>query len=141
MFFGRGLGVAVSWVTAGQFYAGYLTEYSLSLDNLFFFYLIMSRSRCPPPASPASCCWVSGSLSSCGRSSSWPDQAAINHSGWLFYPLAAVLAWTAISLITGRPDQPAEEQHTRLVSCLRPLRSASFFTSRDAHGNLAFGRL
>ena len=32
---------------AAQFFAGWLTEYSLSLDNLFEFELIMSRCRMP----------------------------------------------------------------------------------------------
>ncbi len=31
----------------GQFYAGWLTEYSLSVDNLFVFVIIMSRFRVP----------------------------------------------------------------------------------------------
>ena len=31
---------------ATQFYAGWLTEYSLSVDNLFVFVIIMSASRC-----------------------------------------------------------------------------------------------
>ena len=35
--FGLGVGLTASWVTAGQFYAGYLTEYSLSLVIWFFF--------------------------------------------------------------------------------------------------------
>ena len=30
----------------GQFVAGWLTEYSLSIDNLFVFIMIMARSRC-----------------------------------------------------------------------------------------------
>jgi len=30
------------WATASQFYAGYLTEYSWSLDNLFVFTVIMT---------------------------------------------------------------------------------------------------
>ena len=39
---------AVLWVTAGheigvQFFAGWVTEYSLSVDNLFVFILIMAR--------------------------------------------------------------------------------------------------
>src|SRR6201992_3828714 len=40
--FGLGLGLDSGWTSAGQFYAGYLTEYSLSLDNLFILYVIMS---------------------------------------------------------------------------------------------------
>jgi tellurite resistance protein TerC len=46
--FGLGIGVAVGWATAGQFYAGYLTEYSLSLDNLFVFWVIMRWFAVPP---------------------------------------------------------------------------------------------
>src|SRR5690606_24003915 len=30
-----------------EFFAGYITEYSLSVDNLFVFYIIMSRFRVP----------------------------------------------------------------------------------------------
>ena len=41
---------------AGQFFAGYLTEYSLSIDNLFVFYIIMTRSRCRRSISTR-CCW------------------------------------------------------------------------------------
>src|SRR5215469_4422808 len=57
---GLGIGVTAGWVTASQFYAGYLTEYSLSLDNLFVFAVIMTWFAVPP-ASPASCCSASGS--------------------------------------------------------------------------------
>ncbi|MEP7332944.1 MAG: TerC family protein, partial [Terracoccus sp.] len=32
---------------AGEFYAGWLTEYSLSVDNLFVFLLIMSSFKVP----------------------------------------------------------------------------------------------
>ena len=44
-----GIGV---WVVAGptygkEFYAGWLTEYSLSVDNLFIFLLIMEKFRVP----------------------------------------------------------------------------------------------
>ena len=46
--FGLGLGRVADWTVAGQFYAGYLTEYSLSLDNLFIFYVIMSWLAVPP---------------------------------------------------------------------------------------------
>src|ERR1044071_8211727 len=38
-------GFGATW--AGQFYAGWLTEYSLSVDNLFVFVIIMSRFAVP----------------------------------------------------------------------------------------------
>jgi tellurite resistance protein TerC len=44
-------GVGVSWLmgpeSGGQFIAGWLTEYSLSVDNLFIFLIIMSKLNVP----------------------------------------------------------------------------------------------
>ena len=34
-------------MAAGEFFAGYITEYSLSVDNLFVFVLIMAAFRVP----------------------------------------------------------------------------------------------
>ena len=45
---GLGIWITAGWVTASQFYAGYLTEYSLSLDNLFVFAVIMTWFAVPP---------------------------------------------------------------------------------------------
>jgi tellurite resistance protein TerC len=43
--FGALIAVAGSGTAAGQFFAGWLTEYSLSLDNLLVFVLLISSSR------------------------------------------------------------------------------------------------
>jgi tellurite resistance protein TerC len=44
-------GGVIAWLgnaeAASQFYAGWLTEYSLSVDNLFVFVIIMSRFSVP----------------------------------------------------------------------------------------------
>lgn len=45
--FGALLTVTASGAAARQFYAGWLTEYSLSLDNLFVFVLLIGRSTVP----------------------------------------------------------------------------------------------
>src|SRR5688572_17401532 len=45
--FGVVLWVTLGGKTAGEFFAGYITEYSLSVDNLFVFYIIMSRFAVP----------------------------------------------------------------------------------------------
>jgi tellurite resistance protein TerC len=46
-----GFGGLIAWIgnpeAASQFYAGWLTEYSLSVDNLFVFVIIMSRFSVP----------------------------------------------------------------------------------------------
>ena len=45
--FGLGIWYFSGPTYAGQFYAGWLTEYSLSVDNLFVFVIIMSRFMVP----------------------------------------------------------------------------------------------
>lgn len=45
--FGVGLHFLAGPAPAGEFFAGWLTEYSLSIDNLFIFLLIMRRMQVP----------------------------------------------------------------------------------------------
>src|SRR6516164_1943870 len=45
--FGALLAISSGGTAAGQFFAGWLTEYSLSLDNLLVFIILVSRSRVP----------------------------------------------------------------------------------------------
>jgi tellurite resistance protein TerC len=45
--FGIGMAVFAGGGSAGEFFAGYLTEYSLSVDNLFVFVIIMASFRVP----------------------------------------------------------------------------------------------
>lgn len=47
LLFGLGIHVTSGTTYAGQFYAGWLTEYSLSIDNLFLFMLIMNKMKVP----------------------------------------------------------------------------------------------
>ncbi|HEU5475209.1 MAG TPA: TerC family protein [Actinophytocola sp.] len=46
--FGLGIWLFSGGVHAGEFFAGYITEYSLSVDNLFIFLVIMSAFAVPP---------------------------------------------------------------------------------------------
>src|SRR5260221_1330902 len=116
--FGLGIGITASWVTAGQFYAGYLTEYSLSLDNLFIFYMIMSWLAVPPARQHRVLLAGIGFALVLRSVLIVAGATALNSYGWLFYPLGGVLVWTAIGLITGRQDRQPE-RHARLMSWLR----------------------
>jgi tellurite resistance protein TerC len=115
--FGLFAAVADGWTAAGQFYAGYLTEYSLSLDNLFVFYVIMKRLDVPQSrqhrvlmAGIAFALLLRTGLIVAGV-------AAVNRYDWLFYPLGGLLIYTAAGLFTGSGS--ADEQHGRLLSWLR----------------------
>ena len=117
--FGLAVGATAGWPVAGQFYGGYLTEYSLSLDNLFIFYVIMSWFAVPA-ARQHRVLFLGIGLALVLRSVLIvAGAAAVHRFGWLFYPMGAFLLWTAAGLISGRSASPQGDQHTRLRSWLR----------------------
>ncbi len=117
--FGTGIAVAAGWAAAGQFYAGYLTEYSLSLDNLFVFWVIM-RWFAVPPARQQRVLIAGIVLALVLRSALIvAGSAAISRFGWLFYPLGAILMWTAAGLLKSPPDGAPREPRSQLMSWLR----------------------
>jgi tellurite resistance protein TerC len=104
--FGLAVGVTAGWVTAGQFYTGYLTEYSLSLDNLFVFSVIMTWFAVSPARQPRILLLGIGLALVLRSGLIVAGAAALNHFGWLFYPLGTLLVWTAISLLRGSGEGP-----------------------------------
>ena len=117
--FGLGIAVAAGWAAAGQFYAGYLTEYSLSLDNLFVFWVIM-RWFAVPPARQQRVLLAGIVLALVLRSALIAaGSAAVSRFGWLFYPLGAILLWTAAGLLKSPADGAPREPRSRLMSWLR----------------------
>ena len=54
LLFGVGVGVTSGWTYGGEYYAGYLTEKALSIDNLFVFLIVMTgfAVSSSPPAPP-----------------------------------------------------------------------------------------
>ncbi len=96
---------------AGEFLAGWLTEYSLSVDNLFVFVVIMARFRTPRQYQQKAlmigivlALLMRGVFIGLGA-------AALSHFDWLFYLFGAFLVYTAIRLL--RPAQPEEFTENR----------------------------
>jgi tellurite resistance protein TerC len=119
---GLGIGITAGWTMASQFYAGYLTEYSLSLDNLFVFAVIMTWFAVPPARQPRVLLFGIGLALVLRTALIVGGAAALNQFDWLFYPLGAILLWTAAGLIfrpagTRPDDEP--ERHTRLAAWVR----------------------
>src|SRR6185312_8192467 len=91
---------------AGEFYAGWLTEYSLSVDNLFVFVIILSRFKVPRQYQQkvlligiALALVMRGGFIAVGS-------AAISRFSWVFYIFAAFLVYTAVKLaMQGESDQ------------------------------------
>jgi tellurite resistance protein TerC len=119
--FGLALGVTAGWVSAGQFYTGYLTEYSLSLDNLFVFSVLMTWFAVPQTRQPRMLVFGIGAAVVLRSALIVAGATALNHLGWLFYPLGVILVWTAAGLIQGSGDRPDRdpERHSRLARWLR----------------------
>ncbi len=127
--FGIAVGVTGGWPTAGQFYGGYLTEYSLSVDNLFIFYVIMGWFAVPAARQQRVLLLGIGLALALRTVLIVAGVAAIHRFGWLFYPMGAFLLWTAVSV--ARSGAPEDKQHTRLRSWLqRRMQRAG-----DDHGN------
>jgi tellurite resistance protein TerC len=126
--------------TGGEFFAGYLTEYSLSVDNLFVFLVVITRMRVPQVAQDR-VLFIGIILSMLLRAIFiLAGAAAISAASWTFYVLGAFLLYTAVTLaIDSEPDEGEHEDH-RLVTALRralPLQdeyAGARFTVRGAHG-------
>jgi tellurite resistance protein TerC len=102
---------------AGQFLAGWLTEYSLSIDNLFVFVIIMARFSVPRKLQQEVlmvgiiiALVLRGIFILLGAS-------LIENFSWIFYIFGAWLVWTAIQQV--RADHEDDESETFVVRMLR----------------------
>ncbi|GAA3764121.1 TerC family protein [Plantactinospora mayteni] len=104
--FGAGLALTTNFTVAGEFYTGWLTEYSLSVDNLFVFVIIMSRFGVPRQYQQkvlligiVLALVMRGGFIAAGA-------ALINQFSWVFYIFGAFLIYTAINFFRqGEPDE------------------------------------
>ena len=116
-----GIGV---WVIAGhqygtEFFAGWLTEYSLSVDNLFIFIIIMSRFGVPRQYQQEAlligivlALVFRGIFIALGA-------AAIEQFSWVFYVFGAFLVYTGFKLAKQGPEDEDEYEENRLVTWVR----------------------
>jgi tellurite resistance protein TerC len=103
---------------AGQFVAGWLTEYSLSIDNLFVFLIIMARFSVPRKYQQE-ILMVGIILALIFRGIFILLGAAlIENFSWIFYLFGAFLVWTAIQQALTNHDEE-EEMENRLIRFLR----------------------
>ncbi len=95
-------GVGVWAVAGGQFgaeyFAGYVTEKSLSVDNLFVFLIIMTKFRVPREyQQKVLLVGVAIALVLRGLFI-WAGAAAIENFSWIFYFFGAFLVYTAVKI-------------------------------------------
>ena len=105
--------------SAGEFVAGYITEYSLRVDNLFVFVVIMSRFAVPALAQDKAL-YIGIVLSLLLRAVFIAAGAAALHAAsWVFYLFGAFLVYTATKLALESDDDDDDFTEGRLVRGLR----------------------
>jgi len=102
--FGVGVGVVAGWGTGSEYFAGYVTEKSLSVDNLFVFLIIMTKFAVPR-ASQQKVLLVGVVIALVLRTVFiLLGAAAIERFSWVFYVFGAFLIYTAIKLVREHHD-------------------------------------
>ena len=134
-----GIGV---WVFAGhqygtEFFAGWLTEYSLSVDNLFIFLIIMNKFAVPKKLQQSAllvgivlALIMRGIFIAVGA-------AAINNFSWVFYIFGLFLIYTAVKLAKeGAEDEDEEDEfeENRLIKFVE----RRFPATSEWHGTKLF---
>ena len=123
--FGLGVWYFAGGTYAGEFFAGYITEYSLSVDNLFVFVIIMTSFAVPAIhqhrvllVGIVIALVMRGLFIAVGA-------AAINALSWVFYLFAAFLIYTAVNMvrqgIAGDEEEWTEPRVVRLVRRVLPV--------------------
>jgi tellurite resistance protein TerC len=104
--FGVALAAMEGWDYAGQFFAAYIVEKSLSVDNLFVFVLIMSSFAVPREHQQRVLIFgIAASL--CLRAVFIAIGAALLSSlSFMFLIFGLALVWTAVRLFTHRDADP-----------------------------------
>ena len=113
--FGLGVLVTAGPRYAGEFFAGWITEYSLSVDNLFVFVIILARFSVPRQyqqtvliAGIVIALVLRGVFIALGA-------AALESFSWLFYLFGAFLVYTAVKLAKPGGGHDEEEYQDNAV--------------------------
>lgn len=106
--FGLGVTVFAGPGHGGEFFAGWITEYSLSVDNLFVFVLIMARFAVPREYRQK--VLIVGIILALLLRAVFIalGAQAIARFDWLFYLFGAFLIWTAWKLLRQEETEEAE---------------------------------
>jgi tellurite resistance protein TerC len=109
--FGLGLFLYGGGGPTGEFFAGYITEKSLSVDNLFVFVLIMGKFAVPSQYQQR-VLMVGVIMALVLRAGFIAAGAAIISAfSWVFYLFGAFLIWTAWKLIQDARKEEHEEEY------------------------------
>ena len=113
--FGIGVFLVAGSRYGTEFFAGWLTEYSLSVDNLFIFLIIMAKFGVPRPFQQTAlligivlALLMRGVFIGVGA-------AAIDSFSWVFYLFGLFLLYTAVKLAREGAEDEDEFEESRLI--------------------------
>ena len=117
-----------------EFFAGWLTEYSLSVDNLFIFLIIMNKFGVPKHLQQNAlligivlALIMRGIFIAVGA-------AAINNFSWVFYIFGLFLIYTAVKLAKEGAEDEDEFEESRLIKFVE----SRFPATSEWHGTKWF---
>jgi len=135
--FGLGVLAFAGGEYAGEFYAGWLTEYSLSIDNLFVFVIIMAKFQVPRVYQQTALL-VGIILALVMRAIFIAlGAAAIQNFSWVFYIFGAFLIYTAVKLATQGEAGGEDYEENRLLRWVE----RRFPVTQEWHGVKLFARV
>ncbi len=122
LLFGVGIGVVKGWTFGGEYFAGYLTEKALSIDNLFVFLIVMTGFAVPKIYQQKVlmigiiiALILRGGFIAVGA-------ALIDNFSWIFYIFGALLLFLAYKQAFGSGDHnPADGKFMGLVRRVLPI--------------------
>jgi len=131
--FGLGIWAVAGGTYAGEFYTGWLTEYSLSVDNLFIFMIIMGRFAVPRRFQQevllvgiVLALVMRGAFIAAGA-------ALIAQFSWVFYVFGLFLVYTAFTLVKSGENDEEDFKENLLI---RWSRRALPLTSSFGNGKI-----
>ena len=117
--FGIHLGTWTDAQTQQEFFAGWLTEYSLSFDNLFVFVIILSRLKIEEKSKQLALLFGILIALVFRIIAITLGAAAIKQFEWIFFIFGAFLIYTAVHLfIESSHKKDEEENESKLISYL-----------------------
>ncbi|GAA2467381.1 TerC family protein [Winogradskya humida] len=127
--FGLGLWLTAGWTPAAEFYTGWLTEYSLSVDNLFVFMIIMARFSVPRRFQQkvlligiVLALVMRGAFIAAGA-------ALIEQFSWVFYIFGIFLVYTAATLLKNGDEEEEFKENLLIRWAKRVFPLSSSFDS------------
>ena len=135
--FGIGLWISQGSERGTEFFAGWITEYSLSVDNLFIFILIMAKFGVPQRFQQTALLWGIIIAIVLRTIFIFVGAAAINQFSWVFYIFGLFLIYTAVKLAT-ESEEDEDWEEPKLVAWIRRTLpsteqwSAHMFTKENA---------